>query len=86
MCAISVFRWTGYGTCRIRNSHNGGYDEFYLLDPEAGGDMLLRNVGELHGVGVLTTVVMMSFIFPTLKMEAICYSETSVDCQLTARH
>jgi hypothetical protein len=47
MGAISVFRWTGYGTYRIWSSHNGGYDEFYLFDPEGGGDMLLRNVGGL---------------------------------------
>jgi hypothetical protein len=29
------------------SSHNGVYEEFYHLDPEDGGYMLLRNVGGL---------------------------------------
>jgi hypothetical protein len=47
----------------------------YFFDPEDGGDMFLWNVG-WH---LLSRWFIVELIFSTLKMAAICSSETSVD-------
>jgi hypothetical protein len=59
----------------------------YFFDPEDGRDMFLRNVG-LHSTDYTApafTPVSRSAYFSTLKMEAICSSETSVDTQRTTQ-
>jgi hypothetical protein len=61
-----------------------------FFDPEDGGDIFLRNVGcnSTDYTASLSTCVLAVFAEPissTLKMEALCSSETSVSTQLTTR-
>jgi hypothetical protein len=75
-CNFKMAFWASYTLlCKIWGSHSGGYEEYYLLGYNA---MLC--------LPPAFALVSCSAYFSTLKMEAICSSETPVDFQRTTRH
>jgi hypothetical protein len=58
--------------------------QLIFFDPEDGGDMFLRNIG-WHSCRLLSRWFLAQLIFSTLKIEAICSSETSLNTQRTTR-
>jgi hypothetical protein len=79
-------------TIRIWGSHSGGYEEYHILgynvvqsvesQPKFRRNISLPSSGSKN---CLHADFLLSLFFSTLKMEAICFSETSVDSQRTTR-
>jgi hypothetical protein len=76
-------------TTRLATCFDAGFLLSLFFDPEDGGDMFLRNVGwhstDCTACHLISRWFLAQFIFSTLKIKAMCSSETSVDTQRTTR-